>query len=88
MFRLFRVAALFAALALLAASHAAPATPLRVSLEGAIVGFNQDPAAVAARCPPGAPQAILQIAGSGVLSSEACTGPSNSPRSTAACCSS
>jgi hypothetical protein len=75
MFRLFRVAALLAALALLAASPAAAATPLRASLEGHIVGFNQDPAAVAARCPPGSPQAILQIAGSGVLTSEAYAGP-------------
>jgi hypothetical protein len=47
---------------------------MRASLEETEVGFNDDPAAVAARCPAGF-EWITQTAGSGELTSEAFTGP-------------
>ncbi len=75
MTKLLRVAVLLAALTVVGATPAAAGNAMTASLEGFVVGFNQDPDAVAARCPPGFPQAIVQTAGSGVLTSEAYTGP-------------
>ena len=56
------------------AAPAAAANAMTAWLEGITVGFNPDPAAVAARCPAGY-EWILQTAGSGELTSEAYTGP-------------
>ncbi len=76
MTKLLRVAALLAALTVVVATPAAAGDAMTASLpEGSIVGFNLDPDDVAARCPPGYPQAIVQSAQSGVLTSEAYTGP-------------
>ncbi len=47
---------------------------MRASLKGVVVGFDDDPAAVAERCPAGY-QWITQTAGSGELTSEAHAGP-------------
>jgi hypothetical protein len=61
---------------------------MTASLDGIITGVNLDPDDVAARCPPGYPQAIAQSAFSGVPTSEAYTARSPLRASTAACCSS
>lgn len=68
------VLALLAALFVVGVAPAAAGNALRASLEGTTVGFNPDPADVAARCPAGS-QWILQTAGSGELTSAAYTGP-------------
>ena len=76
MIKLLQVAVLLGALTVVGATPAATGNAMTASLpEGFIVGFNQDPAAVAARCPPGYPQAIVQSEQSGVLTSGAYTGP-------------
>jgi hypothetical protein len=76
MIKLLRVAVLLAALTVVGATAAAAGNAMKASLpQGSIVGFNQDPDALAARCPPGYPQAIVQSVLMGVFTSEAYTGP-------------
>lgn len=69
------VAASLAAFVLVGASQATAGVAMEASMEGAVVGIIEDPAAVAARCPPGAPQAIVRSTGSGELTSVVYTGP-------------
>jgi hypothetical protein len=72
--KLLGAAVLLAALMVVGATPAAAGNAMRALLEGTTIGFIDDPAAVAARCPAGF-EWILQTAGSGELTSEAYTGP-------------
>ena len=76
--KLLAAAVLLAALAAFAVTAAfAGGNALRASLQGNVVGINEDPAAVAVRCPDagGDPQAIVRVAGSGGLASAVYSGP-------------
>lgn len=69
-----RLPALLALLMLLVASPAWAGNAMRASLQLTTVNVIFDPATVAARCPPGSPQALVQSAGSGELTSGAYAG--------------